>query len=123
MFPLSLVVISILSSIISTNAQCDTPGYIPCLPNGAQLGGVPDGSLDNTLFWANLQSTADAAILRRRDLAHRLAARQDALCCSPDPDVKCLVTTDENIPFCYVSTSRPFSIIMASLLPRPRPSR
>ena len=117
MFTPCLIVISILSGIMTANAQCATPDYIPCLPNGSQVGGVPSGDLDDTIFWANMQSVANGAILRRRDVAHGLAVRQDTLCCAPDPDVKCLVTTKENVPFCYVSISRSISFITASSLP------
>lgn len=96
-----LVVVSIISLAATAQAQCVTDGFVPCLPAGSQLGGVPSGSLDDSGFWDNLQSITSLPI-GRRDLSEPLIARQDALCCAPD--VECLVTTDDDIPFCYVST-------------------
>ena len=99
--PSLLYFASFFSIIAIINAQCVDPGFIPCYPAGSQLGGVPSDSFDDSGFWDSLQDVASLPI-GRRDLANRLAARQEALCCSPDPDVECLVTNDEDIPFCYV---------------------
>ena len=101
---LSLPSLTIYIAILTATAcaQCVTDGYIPCYPAGSSdLGGVPTDSFDDSSFWASLQDVASSPI-GRRDLAHPLAPRQDALCCAPDPNIECLVTTDENIPFCYV---------------------
>ena len=100
---LSFVSLSILTIVVTISAQCVDPGFVPCYPAGSQLGGIPTDNFDDTSVWASLQSITNGAILRR-DLTNRLAARQDALCCNPDPAVQCLVLTDGNIPFCYVSS-------------------
>lgn len=83
-------------------AQCVTSGYVLCLPAGSELGGIPQDDLVNSDVWDSLQdatmtSLNDGGILRRN-----LASRQDALCCAPTD--KCLVVTDSNTPFCFVST-------------------
>ena len=95
----------LLFSLTQVNAQeCTTPGYLLCQPAGSQLGSISSSDFTSDVLWANLQSTANGAILRR-DISERLSARQDlhALCCNPDPAVKCLYLTANNIPFCYVS--------------------
>ncbi|KAL6720057.1 hypothetical protein ACLMJK_001978 [Lecanora helva] len=98
---LPLTAVAILGALSIVDAQCVTPGYNICLPAGSELGGVPADSFDDTLFWADLQSVTAGSILRRRGIISRLKKRQDALCCPPDPDVLCLVTNDEDVPFCY----------------------
>lgn len=96
-----------LSLVARNNAQCVTPGYLLCMPAGSQLGGVPSDSFDDSAFWSSLQTVASLPI-GRRALADGLVERQNSLCCSPDPDVECLVTKEDNIPFCYVSALRSF---------------
>ena len=98
--PLSLLFIFTLVHLI--HAQCVTSGYVLCLPAGSELGGIPQDDFVNPDLWDSLQDVAmtsidDGAILRRD-----LASRQDALCCAPTD--KCLVVTDSNTPFCFVST-------------------
>ena len=100
--PLGLLFIFALVHLI--RAQCVTSGYVPCLPAGSELGGIPQDDFDNSDLWDSLEDVAvtssdDAGIFRRD-----LASRQDALCCAPTD--KCLVVTDSNIPFCYVSTRK-----------------
>lgn len=111
MFPLLPFITLFIALFTTVIAQdCVDPGYVLCLPAGSNLGGVPDSSFGDSAFWDSLLTGASWPVsvgLDRRELAHRLTARQDALCCAPDPDVECLVTTDENIPFCYVSHSAP----------------
>lgn len=113
--PLSLLSIFTLVHLI--RAQCVTDGYVPCLPAGSDLGGIPEDDFADTELWANLQETAvsfsddDLAKLRRD-----LASRQDALCCAPTD--KCLVVTDSNTPFCYVSTRKEFFFFLQSETPR-----
>ena len=114
-----------------SSAQCVTPGYVPCLPEGSNLGGIAPSDFRDSGLWDSLQGAASDPIqgkakrspvltdpVERRALADRLAARQNALCCAPDPDKYCLLLTDGNIPFCYVRVSRsnstPFAL--ASLL-------
>ena len=112
--PLSLLFIFALVHLI--RAQCVTDGYVPCLPAGSDLGGIPEDDFADTELWANLQETAvsfsddDLAKLRRD-----LASRQDALCCAPTD--KCLVVTDSNTPFCYVSIRKDF-FFLQSVAPR-----
>ena len=102
---LTLTILSALAFITRIIAQdCVDPGYLLCLPAGSNLGGVPSSSLDDSDFWDNLAIIAAGSVVKR-DLAQSLAKRQDALCCSPDPYVECLVTTADNIPFCYVRPS------------------
>lgn len=98
--PLSLLCIFALVHLIQ--AQCVTSGYVLCLPAGSELGGIPQDDFVDSELWIGLQ---DATItypdrIRLRDLA----PRQDALCCAPTD--KCLVVTDSNTPFCFVSTRK-----------------
>ena len=100
--PLGLLFISTLVHLIQ--AQCVTSGYVLCLPAGSELGGIPQDDFVNSELWDSLQeatvtATNDGGILRRD-----LASRQDALCCAPTD--KCLVVTDSNTPFCFVSTRK-----------------
>ena len=103
-----------------TSAQCATPGYVPCFPAGSSssAGGIAPSDFGDSGIWDSLQGAASDPIqkekskrgspvltnpVERRALGDRLAARQNALCCAPDPDKYCLLLTDGNIPFCYVS--------------------
>ena len=115
--PLSLLFIFALVHLIQ--AQCVTSGYVLCLPAGSELGGVPQDDFVDSDFWDSLEDVAitssdDSGIVRRN-----LASRQDALCCAPTDD--CLVLTDSNIPFCFVSTRKGsffFSFFLQSVAPR-----
>lgn len=112
---LYLLALALALLTVTTSAQCVTPGYVPCLPQGSTLGGVAPADFGNSGLWDTLQGVASDPIqkkgkrnailqnpTKRRALAHRLVARQNALCCAPDPDKYCLLLTDKNIPFCYV---------------------
>ena len=102
--PLSLLSIFTLVHLI--RAQCVTDGYVPCLPAGSDLGGIPEDDYADTELWANLQESAVSYMDDGAGLRRDLASRQDALCCAPTD--KCLVVTDSNTPFCYVSTRQDF---------------
>ena len=100
--PLSLVILISWAHLIQ--AQCVTPSYVPCFPAGTESGGssgVPQDDFDDTGFWDSLQSVASSPIGKRDVLRHQLSSRQNALCCAPTN--QCLILTDGNIPFCYVS--------------------
>ena len=82
-----------------------TSSYVPCLADGGGSGGsdsVPADDFDNSEYWDLLGNLADDPIGKRAVPRPLLASRQNALCCSPTD--QCLVITDDNIPFCYVST-------------------
>lgn len=103
-FPSPLSLLSIFALLQLIQAQCVTSGYVLCLPAGSELGGIPQDDFVNPDLWDSLQEAAmtsidDGAILRRD-----LVSRQDALCCAPTD--KCLVVTDSNTPFCFVSTRK-----------------
>ena len=101
---LQLSLIIFISSARLIQAQCVTPSYIPCFPAGSQsggAGGVPQDDFENTGLWDSLQSVASTPIEKRGILRGQLASRQNALCCMPTN--QCLILTDGNIPFCYVS--------------------
>ena len=99
---LKLSLVLLITVVRLIDAQCVTSTYVPCFPAGGGTvasDGVPDDDLNNAEFWASLQSSADAAILKRGVLRHFLASRQNALCCKPTDNC---VLTDSNVPFCYV---------------------
>ena len=99
--PLTLSLLFIFALVHLSQAQCVTSGYVLCLPQGSELGGIPDVDYDDSLFWDSLQ---DSTIVYPAALRRDLASRQNALCCDPTND--CLITTDSNIPFCYVSAQK-----------------
>ena len=100
--PLSLLFIFALVRLIQ--AQCVTSGYVLCLPAGSELGGIPQDDFDDSELWDSLQDAALTSIDDSDKLRRDLASRQDALCCAPTDN--CLVLTDSNTPFCYVSTRK-----------------
>ncbi len=104
--PLSLVMVFALVRLIES--QCVTSTYVPCYPNDDATGGsggVPEDDFDDSEFWDTLQGVASAPIGKRDVLRPLLSSRQNALCCPPTN--QCLVLTDGNIPFCYVSDAAP----------------
>ena len=104
--PLSLVMFFTLVRLIES--QCVTSTYVPCYPNDDAVGGsggVPEDDFDDSEFWDTLQGVASAPIGKRGVLRPLLSSRQNALCCPPTN--QCLVLTDGNIPFCYVSDAAP----------------
>ena len=102
-FSLSIVVWFSLVRFIE--AQCVTDGYVPCYPaDGSDSGGSGGLPLVDDDFPAEFDTLNNAVDtdLAKRGLAPRLLfSRQNALCCSPTD--RCLVLTDGDIPFCYVS--------------------
>ena len=64
-------------------------------------GGLPldDGALPAE--FDTLNNAVDTDLAKRGVAPRLLLSRQNALCCSPTD--RCLVFTDGNIPFCYVS--------------------
>ena len=102
---LSLSLVVCFSLVRFIEAQCVTDGYVPCYPAGGSGSGGSGGlPLDDVTFPAEYD-TLNSAIdtdLAKRGLAPRLLfSRQNALCCSPTD--RCLVLTNGDIPFCYVS--------------------
>ena len=99
-FSLSIVVCFFL--VRSIEAQCVTDGYVPCYPaDGSDSGGSGGLPLDDADFPAEfdtLNNAVDTDLAKRGGL---LSSRQNALCCSPTD--QCLVFTNGDIPFCYVS--------------------
>ena len=100
--PLGLLFIFALVHLM--HAQCVTNGYVPCLPAGSELGGIPQDDFVNSDIWDSLQEATMTSINDGDILRRDLASRQDALCCAPTD--KCLVVTDSNTPFCFVSTRK-----------------
>ena len=100
---LSLVLLIALAPLIQ--AQCADSSYVPCLPAGSESGGagsIPPDDFGDSGIWDSLQGAALDPIQGRSVLRRQLASRQNALCCKPTN--QCLLLTDGNIPFCYVST-------------------
>ena len=104
---------------LSLQSACNTPGYVPCPPNGGSSFGdtLPPSLLGGGLgFPSNLQSPAEDGIQGRSIDAYGgsfkarsliedgLTKRQNALCCRPAP-VQCRILNQGNVPFCYVSTT------------------
>ena len=82
-----------------------TSSYVPCLPDGdgsEASDSVPVDDFDDSEYWDLLGNLASDPIGKRAASRPLLASRQNALCCAPTN--QCLVLTDGNIPFCYVST-------------------
>ena len=102
--PLGIAISLLLVRLIG--AQCVTTSYVPCLPAGGGSGGsgsVPVDDFDNSEYWDLLGNLANDPIGKRAASRPLLASRQNALCCKPTN--QCLVITDGDIPFCYVSTT------------------
>ena len=117
-FSLSIVVF--LSLVPFIKAQCVTDGYVPCEPAGGSDSGSSDsgnsdsGSSDSGGSGAfplvdddfsdeydALNNAVDTDLAKRGVTPRLLFSRQNALCCSPTD--RCLVLTNGDIPFCYVS--------------------
>ena len=102
-FSLSIVVF--LSLVRFIKAQCVTDGYVPCEPAGGSdsggSGGFPLVDDDFSAEYDTLNNAVDTDLAKRGVAPRLLFSRQNALCCSPTD--RCLVLTNGDIPFCYVS--------------------
>ena len=102
-FSLSIVVCFSLVRFIG--AQCVTDGYVPCYPAGGSdsggSGGLPLVDADFPADFDTLNNAVDTDLAKRGVAPRLLFSRQNALCCSPTD--RCLVLSNGDIPFCYVS--------------------
>ena len=90
--------------LVARQNGCVTPGYVPCnAPGSYSAPSPPPDAFVGSGFWSSIDGAASDPIQRKRDLEREtsLVAGQNNLCCKPGN--QCLVVTDDNVPFCYVS--------------------